>query len=154
MDRMNDVKRGALGGMAGGVPFGMMMGMMGMLPMIGGMVGLPSVAGGFAVHMMMSAMIGAGFGFVAGEITSSARPAVLAGVAYGALWWVLGPLLFMPWIMGMGFAANLSAAGVAASAPSLAGHMVFGAVLGLAFHRLGGRRGSASVIATAGTPTG
>jgi hypothetical protein len=139
MDRINYVTRGAIGGLAGGVPFGMMMGMMGMLPMIGGMLGMPSAIAGFAVHMMMSAMIGAGFGLVAGRIASSAKPAALAGLAYGASWWVLGPLLFMPWIMGMGFAANLSGPGIAASMPSLAGHMVFGAVLGLAFHRLGSR---------------
>lgn len=154
MERITDVKRGAIGGLAGGVPFGIMMGMMGMLPMIGGMLGMPSTIAGFAVHMMMSAMIGAGFGLVAGQIASHAKPAVLAGLAYGALWWVLGPLLFMPWIMGMGFAANLSAAGITASMPSLAGHLVFGAVLGFALHRLADRSSAARPVASTVSATG
>lgn len=139
MDYVNSVKRGVIGGLAGGVPFGMMMGMMGMLPMIGGMIGRPSALAGFAVHMMMSAMIGAGFGLVAGRFASTGKRALTAGLGYGVAWWVLGPLLFMPWIMGMGFAANLNAAGIAASLLSLMGHMVFGAVLGLVFHWLGSR---------------
>jgi hypothetical protein len=36
-----------------------MMGMMGMLPMIGAMVGSASAAAGFAVHLVISALIGA-----------------------------------------------------------------------------------------------
>jgi hypothetical protein len=43
----------------------------------------------------------------------------------------------MPWIMGMGFAANLSPAGMATAMPSLMGHVMFGAVLGYLYYRLG-----------------
>ncbi len=41
-----NIKLGAYGGLAGGVVFGAMMGMMGMLPMIGKMVGHPSAVTG------------------------------------------------------------------------------------------------------------
>jgi uncharacterized membrane protein YagU involved in acid resistance len=48
-----------------------------------------------------------------------------SGVAYGALWWVLGPLLLMPAKMGMPlFDVNPGAL------QSLVGHLVFGLVLG------------------------
>ena len=47
--------RGVYGGLAGGAVFGAMMGMMGMLPMIGQMVGYPNAAVGFALHMVNSA---------------------------------------------------------------------------------------------------
>lgn len=138
MDYMNNLKRGILGGLAGGVPFGVLMGVMGMLPMIGAMVGLPSTVPGFVVHMMMSAAIGAGFGLFVAPLASGSRTQTgLAGLGYGALWWVLGPLTFMPWIMGMGFAANWSAAGVAGTMPSLMGHVLYGAVLGFVYYRLG-----------------
>jgi len=39
---LTSIKHGVYGGLAGGVVFGAMMGMMGMLPMIGNMAGVPS----------------------------------------------------------------------------------------------------------------
>lgn len=136
MDYLDSAKRGILGGLAGGVVFGVMMGMMGMLPMIGEMVGAPSAILGFLVHMMMSAGIGAGFGLFVGLFLPD-RAQIPAGLGYGALWWVLGPLTLMPWIMGMGFAANLNPAGMSASMPSLMGHLIYGGILGVVYHRLG-----------------
>lgn len=140
MDYLASLKNGILGGLAGGVVFGVLMAMMGMLPMIGGMIGWPSAVPGFVVHMMMSAAIGAGYGLFVGLFVKG-RAQIGAGVAYGALWWVIGPLTFMPWLMGMGFAANLNGAGMAAAIPSLMGHLTFGAVLGYAYFRLGNPRG-------------
>jgi hypothetical protein len=137
MEYTDNLRRGILGGLAGGIPFGLMMGMMGMLPMIGAMVGLPSAVPGFLVHMMMSAGIGAGFGLFLAPFVGGRGSTLAAGLGYGAVWWVLGPLTFMPWIMGMGFAANLSIAGMSGALPSLVGHLVFGAVLGATYVKLG-----------------
>jgi hypothetical protein len=132
---------GVIGGLAGGVVFGMMMAMMGALPMIGRMVGHPSAPAGFAVHMMISAGIGASFAVLFGRIVNGARSGLLAGMSYGGVWWVLGPLLLMPWMMGMGFGANLNVAAATAALPSLMGHLVFGVVLGLVHARLARRGG-------------
>ena len=126
------IKRGAYAGVAGGVPFGMMMGMMGMLPMIGMMVGSPSAVAGFGVHIGISAVIGIGFAIVVSRLVSGAIGTIGAGVAYGAAWWVLGPLTLMPLFMGMGLGANWNAQAFVSAMPSLMGHLVFGAVLGLA----------------------
>jgi hypothetical protein len=149
MSYADNLKRGIVGGLAGGVPFGMMMGVMGMLPMIGSMVGMPSAIPGFVVHMLMSAGIGAGFGLFVAPLLSGGSATFAGGLGYGALWWVLGPLTFMPWIMGMGFAANLNAAGISGAIPSLVGHLVFGAVLGLTYAKLGSR-GAAGEFQTQG----
>ena len=46
-------------GLAGGLISGAMMGMIGMLPMIGEIVGHPSAVTGFGVHMVISVIIGA-----------------------------------------------------------------------------------------------
>ncbi len=137
MEYLSSLKRGILGGLAGGVVFGVMMGLMGMLPMIGGMLGMPSVIPGFVIHMMMSAGIGGAFGVFVGLFLTGKARVVLGGLGYGVLWWVLGPLTFMPWIMGIGFAANWSATGVSGAMPSLIGHLIFGAVLGFTYDRLG-----------------
>ena len=120
------VLAGVGGGLAGGVVFGALMAMMGMLPMIASMVGSDSPFVGFGIHLVMSIMIGLGLTVLFGNwlLTSYLR-GVLVGIAYGVAWWVLGPLLVMPMMFGMppfGFDAT--------TLPSLMGHMVYGAILG------------------------
>ncbi len=130
------IKHGAFGGLAGGMLFGVMMGMMGALPMIGRMVGLPSTVGGFFVHMAISAAIGVSFAVLFGRHLNGIRSAVLFGLAYGALWFLLGPLTFMPLMMGMGLqgvAASWSLGTIARMLPSLMGHLAYGGVLGAVY---------------------
>lgn len=118
---------GVAGGLAGGIVFGMMMAMMGMLPMIASMVGSSSAWVGFAVHLMISIAIGLGLTLLFGNwlLTGYGRGA-LVGLAYGAIWWVLGPLLMMPLMLGMPlFTLDMTAL------LSLMGHLIYGAILGL-----------------------
>ena len=82
------IKHGAYAGVAGGIPFGMMMGMMGMLPMIGMMMGSSSAVAGFGVHIGISAVIGIGFAIVFGRVVSGTIGTIGAGMAYGAAWWL------------------------------------------------------------------
>ncbi|MEP7383430.1 MAG: hypothetical protein ABI910_17225 [Gemmatimonadota bacterium] len=84
---LNRMRNGVVAGLAGGLVFGMMMGMMGMLPMIAGMVGSTSAVVGFAVHMVRSAAIGAGFGILLSSVASTRSRSVVAGLAYGMAWW-------------------------------------------------------------------
>jgi len=128
-----ELKLGAYGGFAGGLLFGAMMGFMGMLPMIGSMVGQPTAAAGFAVHMVNSIIIGAVFAILLGRFVDGTRSGVGVGLAYGAAWWFLGPLTLMPLFMGMGFGVNWNIAAAAAMLPSLVGHLMFGGVLGLVY---------------------
>ena len=53
-----NIEYGIYGGLAGGLVFGGLMGIMGTLPLIGQMMGVPSAAAGFFVYMVMSAIIG------------------------------------------------------------------------------------------------
>lgn len=121
------VVAGAAGGVAGGLVFGLLMAFMGMLPMVASMVGSDSAAVGFGVHMVISVLIGWGLVVPLGGMlsTSYAKGAVI-GLAYGALWWVLGPLVIMPAMLGMPlFAID------AMAMFSLMGHLVYGVILGL-----------------------
>lgn len=131
------ILHGVIGGLAGGVVFGVMMGMMGMLPMIGKMAGHPSAAAGFAVHLMISAAIGAGFALTLGRAACGTGSGLRRGLAYGGAWWILGPLTLMPLMMGMGLGANWSADAAVKMLPSLMGHLVYGALLGITYVRLG-----------------
>ena len=134
---MTSIKHGVYGGLVGGVVFGAMMAMMGMLPMIGNMVGSPSAWIGFLVHMMISATIGGSFAVLLDA--SGQRGDVGSGLAYGVAWWMLGPLTLMPVFMGMGLGVNWNVAGMTAAMPSLVGHLIFGAILGVTYRWLRGR---------------
>ena len=127
------LKWGAYGGVAGGLIFGGMLGMMGILPMIGQMVGQPSAFAGFTVHMVNSTIIGVGFALVLGRLVSGIGSGLTSGLAYGAAWWVLGPLTLMPLFMGMGLGVNWNATAAAAMLPSLVGHLMYGGILGLTY---------------------
>ncbi len=110
----SELKWGTYGGVAGGLIFGAMMGTMGV---------------GFVVHMVNSAIIGAGFAIVLGRFVSGAISGLGAGLVYGGAWWILGPLTLMP----MGFGVNWNAAAATAMLPSLVGHLMYGSILGLVY---------------------
>ncbi len=137
-----NIALGAYGGLAGGVVFGAMMGTMGMLPMIGKMVGQPSVTTGFVVHLINSAIIGAGFAVVVGRFVSNSSNGLFSGLLYGGFWWILGPLTLMPLFLGMGLGVNWNVAAAVAMLPSLVGHLVYGAILGSSYTWLRKRTGS------------
>ena len=143
---VKSLQHGLYGSLIGGVIFGAMMGMMGMLPMIGAMAGAPSAAVGFAVHLVISAIIGVGFVLAVTALGRAHTAGVGAGLAYGFAWWVLGPLTLMPLFMGMGFGVNWTVSAAAAAAPSLMGHFVFGGVLGATYHWLQTKAGGASAL--------
>ena len=135
------IGNGVLGGLAGGLVFGILMAMMGMLPMIASMVGSDSAIVGFGIHLIISAIIGTGFVLAASALGREHTAGVGAGLAYGSLWWILGPLTLMPLGMGMGLGVNWTITAAVAAAPSLMGHLIFGAVLGATYRWLENRAG-------------
>jgi hypothetical protein len=124
---------GVSAGLAGGVVFGMMMAQMGMLPMIGKMVGQPTVAAGWLVHLGISAAIGGSFAVLLGWAVTGKPSSLVLGTVYGTAWWLIGPLTLMPLFMGMGLGANWNLAAAQNMLPSLMGHAIFGMVLGLGY---------------------
>ncbi len=122
---------GAVAGLVGGVLFGILMGMMGMLPMVAGLIRSDNAVVGFIVHMVLSAIIGAGFGLVFGARALDFQSGGLWGAVYGVIWWILGPLLIMPILLGMG-----PQFGMALTMPmlmSLVGHLIYGVATGLVY---------------------
>ncbi|SFD84699.1 hypothetical protein SAMN04487819_10453 [Actinopolyspora alba] len=118
---------GAAAGIGGGIVFGALMAMTGMLTMIAGLVGASGPVIGLVVHLVISAGIGAGFGVLAPH----ARLWRLFGygLLYGLAWWVLGPLVLMPAMLGMPI-LQLGATAL----PSLIGHLLYGAVTALVLY--------------------
>ncbi len=121
---------GALAGLIGGIPFGILMGMMGMMPMIGMLVRVDSAFVGVLVHAAISAITGAIYGFFAVRLPQTWGAAALGGLVYGIIWWVLGALILMPALLGM--FQNIFVIGQM-QWMSLLGHVIFGEVLALSF---------------------
>jgi uncharacterized membrane protein YagU involved in acid resistance len=121
---------GAIAGLAGGAVFGMMMGMMGMLPMVGMLVRQENAVIGFIVHMVISAFIGAVYGLVAGRFAVNTTTALVGGIINGVVWWVLGALVLMPLMLGM---TQMVFVIGQAQWMSLLGHIIYGLVTSFVF---------------------
>ena len=122
---------GVVGGVAGGLVFGAMMAMMGMLPMVAMVVGSKSAVVGFLYHMFNSVIIGALFGLIFGSLSRNYGQGTLFGLIYGVIWWVLGPMILMPLLLGMGL--QFGAALTPPMLMSLAGHLAYGLITGLVY---------------------
>ena len=128
---------GALAGLVGGVLFGILMAVMGMLPMVAMLVGSKDGLVGFVVHLVISAIIGLGFALVLGDRADSLGRGALWGGVYGFIWWILGPLLIMPSLLGMG--PQLGMAFAPPMLMSLVGHLIYGLATGTAYPLLARR---------------
>lgn len=127
---------GALAGLGGGLVFGMMMAMMGMLPMVAMLVRSENAIVGFLVHMAISAGIGGVYGLVVGRMQQTTATAALAGAVNGVVWWVLGALIAMPLMLGM---TNMVLHVGQTQWLSLMGHLIYGIVTALLFMPLSRR---------------
>jgi hypothetical protein len=129
--RSPSLVRGALAGLVGGFIFTAMMLVLGMLPMIASLIGSSSALLGFIVHMNIAAIIGAIFGAVYGEPQTTLETILGWGGLYGFIWWILGPLLIMPFWLGMPlFMINDMII------MSFVGHLTYGLITSAVYFRL------------------
>jgi uncharacterized membrane protein YagU involved in acid resistance len=127
---------GLVGGLLGGVLFGAMMQMMGMMGMVAMLVGSESVGVGWIVHLAISAIFGGVYAVVLGPQTNSYARGALLGALYGVVAWVVGALVLMP--LGLGMSEMVFVIGQD-QIMSLIGHLVFGVVLGAVYHAMSAR---------------
>lgn len=125
-------RNGVVAGLAGGIVFGMLMSVMGMMSTIAMMVGSSSAGVGWLIHLMISAGYGVLFALVV-PATLGLVATLGVGAGYGMVTWVIGPLLIMPTMMGMPlFMVDTTAL------MSLMGHVIYGLVVAgvlIALHR-------------------
>ena len=145
------VAAGAPAGVVGGLAFGVAMAQLGVLPTVATLVGLGSSRAGFAVHLAISAVVGAGFGLMVRRQRCGPSEMMFLGTAYGALWWCIGPLTLQPLILGQSPGWDVAAAQRAF--PSLVGHLLYGVGTALVYVVLHGPGdpGRARNPASAGT---
>ena len=125
---------GTLAGVAGGLAFGAAMIQLGYLPTVASLVRTNTAEAGFIVHMIIAAIIGAGFGMLVRDQRLGAGEMLFWGLTYGSLWWFLGPLTLLPLLRGGVVVWDVATA--QAAFPSLLGHLWYGAVTAIAYAAL------------------
>lgn len=92
-------------------------------------------AAGFTVHVAHGAVLGVGFAAVASQAEVTTGRSLGLGLAYGAVVWAVLAAVVMPiWLSAVGSPANPPLPNV--NVTSLVAHLVYGAVLGLAYPTL------------------
>ncbi|MFC4336643.1 hypothetical protein [Salininema proteolyticum] len=121
---------GGFAGVAGGVFFGVLMQIEGMIPLVAQLVGSQSTAVGWIVHLVISAFIGGAFGLLFGVAARGLTRSTIMGMMWGAVWWVLGGLILMPAFLSM---PDMIFEVGAMQWKSLMGHLIFGIVAGFVY---------------------
>lgn len=128
-----DWKAGVIGGLGGGLVFGILMSMM-MPDIIGGaipgMYGFEGGLAGWTIHMAHSAVLGvvfAGFARAAPQYTNTLG----AGLVYGIVLWAILGAIVMPLWVGAVLPATPPVPNV--HPMSLVGHVVYGGLLGVLY---------------------
>ena len=125
------LKWGAMASLAGGLLFSLVMVAVGFLPTVASLVGGVSAVLGFAVHMIISALIGMSYGLLFRHESPNFGSAIAWGLLYGLIWWFLGPLTLIPILLGRQFVWTIQAAG--ALLPLLVGYLIYGAATAFVF---------------------
>lgn len=128
---MRTIFIGGLAGLVGGLAFGAWMERVGFFPLVAGLVRSDSPGVGRMLHFIISVVIGATYGVLFRQDIRGPGSSIAWGVAYGLIWWILGPLTIMPWWLGYGLQWSLEAG--QGAFPSLVGHLIYGILLGVVY---------------------
>ncbi|MFN8456313.1 MAG: hypothetical protein U0401_16860 [Anaerolineae bacterium] len=122
---------GGLAGIVGGWAFGKWMAQVNFFPLIAGLVNSDSAAVGVTLHYVFAVIIGATFGLLFQRDVRGFGSSLGWGLAYGLLWWFLGPLTILP--IWQGNSIDWSYTHASALFGSLVGHIIYGLIAGLIY---------------------
>ena len=128
------LKWGAAAGLAGGLISSPFMFAAHVLPTVIGVDTQLSTFGGLLVHLLVSTLIGMGYGVLFRDEASSLAMAAGWGWVFGLIWWYAGPLTLLPLLLTGEIDWRINA--VSALLPSLLGHLIYGACTAALFYGL------------------
>jgi uncharacterized membrane protein YagU involved in acid resistance len=128
---------GALAGLAGGLVSSPVMLATGVFSRVAGLNTRFSTPFGFLVHLLVSILLGIGYGLLFRNEAPNLGLGMAWGWLYGMIWWYLGQMTLLP-LLFTG-ATDWSTNAASALLPSLMGHMIYGAATALTFLLLEGR---------------
>lgn len=123
----NVILIGTIAGIVGGIVFGILMQMMGMMAMVAMLAGSESLIVGWFVHIIISIVFGVAFALIATKVTNIWG----LSLGYGVVIWIVGPLVFMPLMLGMG--TNLGNAFAPDQLMSLGTHILFSVIVAIVY---------------------
>lgn len=131
---LRSLRWGVLAGLAGGLASSPVMLATGILPHTAGLGSSFSTLLGFLLHLLISAVLGMGYGLLFRHEAPTLEWGVLWGTTFGLIWWYLGPMTLLPLILtGQ---CDWTSAAASQLLPSLIGHLIFGGVTAWAFFLL------------------
>jgi hypothetical protein len=122
---------GGLAGIVGGWALGKWMEQVNLYAVIAGLVGSTSSLVGETLHYLFAAIIGASFALLFQRDVRGYGSSMAWGMAYGILWWFLGPLTLLP--LSLGKPIDWSYAHAGGEFGSLAGNVINGLIVGLLY---------------------
>lgn len=125
---------GGIAGLAGGWAFAQWMAQVNFFVIVAGLVGSPSRGVGIALHYGIAAAIGASFGLLFQRDVRGLGSSLGWGLAYGLLWWFLGPLTLLPLLQR--HAPTWTYQHASTLFGSLVGHVIYGLLLGVIYAAL------------------
>ena len=128
---LRSLRWGALAGLSGGLVSSPIMLATGIFPHTAGLGSSLSTLFGFALHLLISTVLGMSYGLLFRHEAPTAGWGALWGSTFGLIWWYLGPMTLLPLIL----TGECDWSGRAASTllPSLIGHLIYGAAMALTF---------------------
>lgn len=125
---------GGLAGIVGGWAFGKWMEQVDFYPLVANLVNSDARGIGVLVHFVIALVIGASFGLLFQRDVRGFGSSMGWGMAYGILWWFLGPLTILP--IWLGRPIDWSHMQGSALFGSLVGHVVYGLIVGVIYAAL------------------
>ena len=122
---------GGVGGLLGAWVFLWGIETAGFFPLVAGMVGMGSPAAGGLLHFLIGLVIAMTFALLFHRNAGGVGSALIRGMGYGVLWWILGPLTLLPLFTHSPIQWTVEAA--RANYSSLVAHLLYGAVVGLVY---------------------
>jgi len=122
---------GGFAGIAGGWAFGKWMEQVNFYQVIAGLVGSTSNMAGNALHYLFALTIGIGFALLFQRDVRGYGSSMAWGMAYGILWWFLGPLTILP--LWLGKPLDWSYIHASAEFGALIGNIICGLTIGLLY---------------------
>lgn len=122
---------GGVGGLLGAWVFLWGMETAGFFPVVAGMVGMRSPTAGGLLHFLIGLVIAMTFALLFHRNAGGIGSALIRGMGYGVLWWILGPLTLLPLFTHNPVLWTVEAA--RANYSSLVAHLLYGAVVGCVY---------------------
>ncbi|MBW7886505.1 MAG: hypothetical protein H3C34_28535, partial [Caldilineaceae bacterium] len=89
-----------------------------------------SVVVGRLLHYLIGLLIGCSFALLFEQEDQDAGSGLIYGMGYGLFWWIIGPLILLPWLTGSDARPYWTVEAIQRVVPSFAGHILYGALVG------------------------